>query len=140
MSDTKSEIYLHLVWTTKDRQPLLSEPYRSSIHNCIAAQTKAAGARMLAVGGPADHVHIVVQMNTTTTVAEVAKQIKGISSLFAKDQLGLSALYWQSGFGALRVGRSARPTVLAYVQKQEQHHADGRIMKEWEAPDDRAGH
>jgi putative transposase len=125
MPDTKADIVLHFVWRTKHGYPWIAAEHRQALHNCIVGQATDLGCRTLAIGGVDDHVHLLVAMPTTVSAAEVAHQVKGVSSHFCKDRLGWSGFYWQDGYGVFSVSRSHVTRVVTYVQNQEQHHAAG---------------
>ena len=88
MRQTKAEIYLHLVWATWGRQPLLTEDIEQDVYRCIEDQVRRHfRSEVLAIGGVADHVHLVVRIRTTVAVSKLAQQVKGVSTAFVRDQL-----------------------------------------------------
>jgi len=129
MPDTKADIVLHFVWGTKNRHPWIEAERRQDLYNCLVGQVTATGCRTLAVGGVDDHVHVLVAMRTDVSAAELAQQVKGISSHFCKDRLGWQTFYWQDGYGVFSVSRSHVKRVMAYIENQVQHHAEGRIWR-----------
>jgi len=127
MPDTKADIVLHFVWGTKQRQPWIASGARQDLYNCLVGQVTALDCRTLAVGGTDDHVHMLVGMRTDVCAAAVAQQVKGISSHFCKDQLGWAGFYWQAGYGVFSVSRSHVKRVIAYIERQVEHHAANRL-------------
>ncbi len=136
MSHCHKEIYLHLVWTTQGRDPLLKPEVEHRIHRCIQAEAERLGAVVLAIGGLPDHVHLVVQAPAHRSASEIAKQVKGISSRFAAVQLVGSGLLpyfsWQEGYSVFSLSRDHLDTVIPYMQHQKQRHAEQTLWPMWE--------
>ncbi len=139
MSHCHKEIYLHLVWTTQGRDPLLKPEAERRMHRCIQAEAERLGATVLAIGGLPDHVHLVVQAPAHRSASEIVKQVKGVSSRFAAAQLvggGLLPYFsWQEGFSVFSLSRDHLVTVVSYVQQQKQHHAEKTLLPAWEETD-----
>jgi REP element-mobilizing transposase RayT len=80
-----------------------------------------------------DHVHLVARLPTTTSIADLVKQVKGASSHFANDKLKLAAQFkWQGSYGAFTVSRSNLDEVVAYVKRQKEHHANQQLWPDYE--------
>ncbi len=127
MAHCHKEIYLHLVWATRQRDPLLTLEIERRIHRCIQSEAERLGAVVLAIGGLADHVHFVVQIPAHLSASDLAKQVKGVSSRFAASELVgrnlLPYFGWQEGFSVFSLSRSHLDKVVPYVQNQKRHHA-----------------
>jgi putative transposase len=135
MREPYTQLYLHLVWTTWDRLPLLSSELVPSVYACIQAECKRLGAEVIAIGGVSDHVHLLTRIPTTTSVAALVKQIKGASSHLAAHRLpGGHTFKWQGAYGAFTVSRSDVPRIRAYIQRQEEHHRAQTLTPELELP------
>jgi len=134
MGHSKLEYYLHLVWSTYQREPLLVGDTEVLIYACIRAEARRMNCAVLALGGLADHVHLAVEPSAMLGPGQVAKQIKGASSRFANDK-GI-AFKWQSGYGGFSLSRPHLKAVIPYVQNQQHRHTDGDIWLDWEPPDD----
>ncbi|HST59958.1 MAG TPA: IS200/IS605 family transposase [Longimicrobium sp.] len=119
-----TKLYLHLVWSTWNRAPLLTPALLQAIDRCVRAECVKAGADVTAFGGVADHVHLLVRLPTTISVADFVKQVKGSSSHLASQRLH-TLFKWQGRYGAFTVSPSHVPRVRDYVLNQERHHADG---------------
>jgi len=129
----KSEVYLHLVWATSARQPLLTPEIEHAVHRCIEHEARKLGCDVLAIDGMPDHVHMAVKLPTKLSIALLMKQAKGISSALANDLGNHEVLFrWQEGYGVLSVSRSHLPKVIAYIENQKRHHAAGKVWSEWE--------
>jgi putative transposase len=121
MPQSLSCIYLHLIFSTKERQPFLNDPdLRSEVHAYIAGVTQRLQCPAVAIGGVEDHVHALVRFGRTITVADLVKETKRVSSSFTGQRL--PAFAWQSGYGVFSVDRQSLTQVAAYVRGQEEHH------------------
>jgi putative transposase len=126
MREPFTQLFVHLVWATWDRLPLVTAELRPAIYGCIQAECSGLGAEVVAIGGVEDHVHVLVRLPTTVSVAELVKQIKGASSHLVTHRLGKWGEFkWQGGYGAFTVSRSEVPIVRRYVLRQEEHHRAG---------------
>ncbi len=141
MGHCHKEIYLHLVWATKGRDPLLIPTVERRIHRCVQSEAERLHAVVLAVGGLADHVHLVVQVPPHVSAMELVKQVKGVSSRFAAAELvareGLLPYFsWQEGYSVFSLSRSHLADVVPYVRNQKQRHAEQNTWEAWEEMDD----
>ncbi len=80
-------MYLHFVWATKRRLPLIVPEVERRLYGCISAEARRLGCEVLAVGGMPDHVHLAVAMPTVLSPAKLMQQVKGVSSHFASEHL-----------------------------------------------------
>jgi len=126
-------LYVHLVWATWDRAPVISADDAAWLWPVIAGKARMLGCCRVTVGGVADHVHVVADLPATISVAEFARQLKGASSAVANDKLGRGAFKWQGGYAAFTMREVDVPTVEAYVRGQPEHHAAGKLISEIEA-------
>ena len=140
MSHCHKEIYLHLVWATRHREPLLTPQIERRIHRCIQSEAERLGVTVLAIGGLTDHVHFVVQIPANLSISDLMKQVKGVSSRFALSELVgkenlLPYFGWQEGYSVFSLSRSHLDKVIPYVRNQRQHHADQTTWLTWEETD-----
>src|SRR5204863_8382540 len=120
---------------TWDRLPLLPAPIRPRVYACIQAECDALRAEVLAIGGTADHVHLLVRIPATPAIATLVKQAKGVSSHFVTHELDPpDGFKWQGAYGAFTVSSAEVPRVRAYVLNQEEHHRDQMLDHEIEIP------
>jgi putative transposase len=115
------EIYLHLVWRTKNSEPYLSSEVEKEVCNIIQLKCKKFDTALLAVGNTEDHIHMVVSINPKIKISEFIAEIKGASSYYINKETSFT-LYWQDGYGCLRIGKSGLSRVVTYVLKQKEHH------------------
>jgi len=133
MSNTYMQLYVHMVWGTWDRLPLLVGGVKDAAYACIRAKCKELGAKVIELGGVADHVHLLVELPTTRCIADLAKEAKGSSSHLVNHEVqSAGAFKWQGGYAAFTVSKSLGPTVREYIRNQEEHHRAGTTDKDAE--------
>ena len=122
MSDTYSNLSVHLVFSTKDRMPLLTRDVRDHVFPYIGGIVKRRGGTIIAVGGMSDHVHIVARLPANVCVADFVRVVKSNSSKKTNEHVTGMKFGWQRGYGAFSVSQSTLSAVVQYVRNQEQHH------------------
>lgn len=123
-------VYIHYVWATWDRLPLIPPDLRSRLYEVIRAACEKQGCEVIAIGGMPDHVHLLVCLPATSTVATVMHDAKGASSRWLNEQPATSSEFkWQGRYGAFSVSPHERSRVAAYILNQEQHHRDGTVWR-----------
>lgn len=137
MRHNRIEIYIHFIWSTWDRKQLILPPIERDLHRCTEAEAKEFGCEVLALDGMEDHVHVLLQMPATITVAEVAKHMKGNSWLMANERLGLDFQFrWSGAYAAFSVSRWDKAKLVSYIGNQKEHHANGTWKTALEFPPD----
>jgi putative transposase len=133
MRRNKLRLYLHLVWATWDRLPLVTPEIERRLYRCIESEAKEQKCKVLALNGMPDHVHLVVSFPTTITIADLVKQVKGVSSRFVNEVLTPQTHFkWQGSYGAFTVSRWDLDKVVNYVKRQKDHHAAADLWPDWE--------
>ncbi len=133
MRRNKLELYLHLVWATWDRLPLITPDIERRLLRNVESEAQKLGSIVLAINGTEDHVHVLLAFPTTVTIADLVKQMKGVSSHFANEELKLDYQFkWQGSYGAFTVSRRDVDQIKQYVKRQKDHHATGELMREYE--------
>jgi putative transposase len=128
-----TQLYLHLVWATWDRLPLVTEMIRPRIYAAIAEKCQELKCVPLAIGGTEDHMHLLVRLHTAVTVAALAKEVKGSSSHLVSHEVRPADFFkWQGAYGAFTIWKGDVPVVIGYVERQQEHHATGDLRVEWE--------
>ena len=125
MSMSYVSLFLHFVWTTKRRQAWLLPEVEERLFAVMIAEAKELGCQVLAINAMPDHVHLLVHAPTTIRPMEVMRQVKGVSSRFATDTLGITGFAWQEGYGVFSVSRNHVARVCNYIWNQKEHHAVG---------------
>jgi putative transposase len=132
MPQSLSKVILHIIFSTKDREPWLDKGVRSRMHAYLATICRDVGSELVHVGGVADHVHIVTTLSRTLSQAEFVEEIKKTSSKWIK---AIDARYrnffWQRGYGAFSVSPSQLQAVVQYVDSQPEHHRTRTFQEEY---------
>lgn len=123
---------VHIVFSTKDRRPLLNESLRLPLHAYLATVVRDKDCDCFRVGGVADHVHLAVRLHPTKSVAKLLEELKTSSSKWMKAQ-GVEGFAWQRGYGAFSVGPSDAGALIQYIEGQEAHHRKRDFQEEMRA-------
>jgi putative transposase len=121
--------YYHLVWATHNRLPLISEASEPELYRRITTKCESMECRLYAIGGIADHVHLVVSIPPKLAVAEFARQIKGSSSRFMNQHHLGYQFAWQREYGVFSLGSKQLDQAITYVQNQKHHHASNTLLR-----------
>jgi REP element-mobilizing transposase RayT len=128
-----TQLYLHLVWATWDRLPLITEEIEPRLYAAIAAKCRELKCVPLAIGGTEDHVHLLVRLHTTVAVARLAQGVKGSSSHLVTHEIMPGEFFkWQGAYGAFTLRKEDVPAVEKYIERQKEHHAAGDLWEDWE--------
>ncbi|AVP97951.1 transposase [Ahniella affigens] len=132
MPQSLSNILVHLIWSTKDRQPWLAPGIRERTHAFLAGSARQLDCEAYRVGGVADHVHLAVRLSRTLSVADLVKELKTASSKWLKEpDSAFADFYWQQGYGAFSVSMSQKDALLQYIDTQEEHHRTRSFQDEY---------
>jgi len=134
MPQSLSFVLVHLIFSTKDRRPLLAETVRPALYAYLATVVRNAGCECYRVGGIEDHVHLAVRLSRTVNIAELVEQIKSSSSKWLKTQSPtLSKFSWQRGYAAFSVSPTDMDALVEYIAGQEDHHRKRSFQDELRA-------
>ena len=135
MPQSLSAVYVHLVFSTKGRQPFLQDKaLRERLHAQIGEISKRLGCPPILTGGVEDHVHVLARFGRTISQAEWVKEIKRVSSLWLKEQdPKLRDFEWQGGYATFSVSKSNLKDVERYIASQEEHHRRMSFQEELRA-------
>jgi putative transposase len=124
MSQSLSNILVHVIYSTKGRQPFLRDSVlREGLHGYLTGVLRNLDSPSLIVGGVADHVHFLCRLSRKIANADLVKEVKlGSSKWVKKHELGVAEFNWQSGYAAFSVSPSNAPHVSRYIVNQEAHH------------------
>ncbi len=136
-------IWVHLIWATKDRMPLLNETLRGKIFAHIKENASKKNIYLDVINGTADHVHSLVSLKSDQTIAKVAQLLKGESSHWmnvlsaeasaqADQSLGNGKFEWQDEYIAISVSETMIDTVREYVKNQAEHHRKKTFSEEYQ--------
>jgi putative transposase len=126
---TYYQLYYHLIWATKNRQPLLTPQVEPIIFGYLLKKANDLGAKIYALNGSSDHVHLVVSIPPKISVSKFVGQIKAVASIkFNQSFPAQAPFYWQDEFAAFSFDRKRLPNMVAYVQNQKAHHAQDTLI------------
>jgi putative transposase len=133
MPQSLAQIYLHIVFSTKDRRPMLADPtIRDEMHKFLGGACNKLDCPVLRVGGVSDHVHILCRFGRTISVSDLVKELKRESSQWVKTNgPDLRDFYWQAGYGAFSISPSHVEIVRDYIGNQEAHHQNESFQDEF---------
>ncbi len=130
----KIEIYIHIIWTTYDRHPLISPEIEADLFPIICEIGERHKVKTLAINGTPDHVHWLTKFSSTTRLCDLVKDAKGASSLAANDIL--RNFKWRPTYAAFSVSRWNVRQIAEYIARQKEHHAEGTIKLALESMDE----
>ena len=124
MAQSLSQIYVHLVFSTKGRAAFLRDkPFRGRVHAYLIGICRNHKSPSLIIGGVEDHVHILCRLAKTITVSDLIRELKRDSSKWIKaENPGLRDFHWQQGYGAFSLSPSHVDILKQYIVQQEEHH------------------
>ena len=134
MPQSLSVVYVHLVFSTKNRRPFLSDPaICESLHAYLGGISAKLDCPPIKVGGVADHVHVLARLGRTITQADWVKELKRVSHTWLDSQHGLRSFEWQAGYADFSVSQSQLDVTIAYIANQEVHHQKRDFQDEMRA-------
>lgn len=124
MPQSLSQVWLHIVFSTKERQPFLHDSkFRDEMFRMLGHSLGEIGCFPKISGGWIDHVHVLCGLSRTLSIAQLVEHIKTETSRWAKKQSRNTKVFgWQNGYGAFSVSHSNLDRVVRYISNQEQHH------------------
>ena len=112
---------IHLIYSTKNREACLPDQLRPKLYAYKSGILKTWESPAVAIGGVADHVHVLCVLSKNHSLAKIVEEIKKGTSKWLKTQ-GLRDFGWQAGYGAFSVSESKSSQVVSYIERQEMHH------------------
>jgi REP element-mobilizing transposase RayT len=131
MPSTHLSLHYHIIFSTKNRQPSISESWRERLHPFLGGAVRKLGGIPESVGGTADHVHMLLGLRASHTLADVLRDIKSASSHWVHEAIGARGFAWQDGYGAFTVSASQIERVKSYIARQEEHHRQKSFQEEY---------
>ena len=123
MSQSFTKLWIHAIWTTKNRQELIDFSIEKKLYDFIWQELTELGCPVRIINGMRDHVHVLFLQNPQKTISDIVKQIKGSSSHFInREELILEKFAWQTGYAAFSVSESQLDAAYNYIKNQKQHH------------------
>jgi len=133
MAHTYCSSLFHCVFSTKERRKFITEAVRERLWAYLGAIARAHEMKALAVGGTDDHVHILLSLPTTKTIAQAMREMKQGSSRWLHETCAMPEFAWQEGYGAFSVGLNQVEATKAYIARQQEHHRRRDFQAEYVA-------
>ena len=128
-----TSLLVHCVWSTKNREPSLRSKFCERLWPYLGGIARENKMKALAVGGAADHVHMLVSLPATMSVAKMVQLLKGNASKWVHETFPeMRSFEWQEGYGAFSIGISAIDATVAYIRNQTEHHRKRTFREEFE--------
>ncbi len=119
------------MFSTKHREARLTDAVRPAAFAYMATVGRDLGCEVFRVGGMPDHVHLAVGLSRTLAVADFVKKVKQTGSVWMKEHGRDPRFEWQAGYGAFSIGESQLPTLIRYIERQDQHHRKKTVQEEY---------
>nr|VFJ87686.1 MAG: REP element-mobilizing transposase RayT [Candidatus Kentron sp. LFY] len=135
MAQSLSSVYVHLVFSVKNREPFLRDAgIRGEMHAFLGGIAKRLNCPPVITGGTEDHVHLLCRLSRTVSQADCVKELKRVSAIWIKQRdPTLAGFAWQGGYGAFSVSASNLASVREYIAEQEAHHKKWNFQDEYRA-------
>jgi REP element-mobilizing transposase RayT len=132
MAQSLASVLVHLVFSTKYREPLITEAVERDLYSYIGGTLRGLKSPMLAGNGTEDHVHILFSLARTISIADLVEEVKTSSSKWIKEKgPSFSNFHWQGGYGAFSVSESGVQAVKTYIANQKVHHKKRNFQDEF---------
>jgi putative transposase len=133
MSHSYNKIWIHVVFATKDRFPLIKSGIESKLYAHIREQLIELGCPVRIINGMPEHIHLLFLQNPQKSIAEIVKQIKGNTSHWVNEQNIIPEKFaWQTGYAAYSVSESQMEKVYEYIKSQKKHHQEKTFIQEYD--------
>ncbi len=130
MPQSLSQILVHLVFSTKNREGLIADQIRDDLHAYIGGIVANLSGTLLKAGSVEDHIHLLIAHPRTSSPAQLVEVIKTGSSKWMKTK-GVITFHWQNGYGAFSISPSHRPALEKYIEGQREHHRKTTFEEEY---------
>ena len=132
MPQSLARLHVHLVFSTKNREPLITDAVRESLHAYMATVLQNLGCAPVLINSVEDHIHLLFDLGRTVAVSQAVEDVKKSSSKWIKTQgPGFAGFAWQSGYGAFAVSESNVEAVREYITTQREHHRKKTFQEEY---------
>lgn len=132
MPQSLAQVYLHIVYSTKHRNPFLKDPaVRDSLFSYLATVCKSRNSPCIKAGGVEDHVHLLVRFGRSISIADLIKELKRTSSIWIKNEFHLRDFEWQNGYGAFSISPAHVDALTRYIANQIEHHRKETFQQEF---------
>jgi putative transposase len=131
MANTFTNLLYHIVFSTKDRIPLIERDLQGRLYEYMGGIIRGEGGVLLEIGGVADHVHLLTKLKADIAVSDMLRLMKANSSKWVNEERLIAGRFgWQTGYAAFTVSESQVSRVRKYIRSQESHHAKVSFKEE----------
>lgn len=132
MTNTFTQLYIHIIFSTKHRQKILPKEHKDEIQKYITGIIQNRNHKLIAINNVADHIHIFVGINPGQSISDLVKEIKTGSTRFINETIfKMKKFAWQDGYAAFSYSRDAIDNVYHYIMNQEEHHRKATFEEEY---------
>ena len=132
MPQSLARLHAHLVFSTKNREPLITDAVRDSLHAYMATVLQNLGCAPVLINSVEDHAHLLFDLARTVSISQAVEDVKKASSKWIKTQgPEFASFAWQSGYGAFAVSESNVEAVREYIANQREHHRKKSFQEEY---------
>jgi REP element-mobilizing transposase RayT len=139
MPSTYLSLHYHIVFSTKDRFPWITESWKTEVHQYLSGTIEGLNGISEGVGGVADHVHLLVGLKATHCLSDFVRDLKRSTSIWVQEKFQQPAFAWQEGYAAFTVSATSRSSVRRYIENQAEHHRKLSFREELIRTLERAG-
>jgi putative transposase len=133
MGQTYHALWVHLVWGTKHRNPLIVPELKYKLYDTLRGIAREKDYYLDFINGVEDHVHLLMGLKPKFAISDVVKDLKGLSHTWVRNNyVSDEYFHWQDGYAAISVSPDRVPVVRGYIKKQEAHHRKHSFEAEWE--------
>ena len=133
MATSLSSILIHLVFSTKHRERLITPEIEPELYPYLAKVFREYKSPTLEIGGTDNHLHILFLLSRTIAVADLVEEVKSSSSKWIKTKgREFKSFHWQTGYGAFSIGQSNVKKVKSYIVNQKEHHRKRTFEREYQ--------
>lgn len=128
---TRTFLFVHVIWTTLNRIPVLKKPVRMVLFAFLQKHSEEKGIRVISIQGIEDHIHVLLQLNPAQNLSQVVRSLKNDATVWLKDtNLLESDLEWQQEYAAYTVSPSGVKQVIEFIANQESYHKTKTLESE----------
>ena len=132
MADTYTQLYIHIIFSVKGRQPLILKEYKDELHKYITGIITNKKQKMIQINSMPDHIHILVGITPDIAISDLVRDIKRNATQFINRKRWIAGKFmWQEGFAAFTYSHSQLKDVIAYIENQEIHHSHKTFKEEY---------
>ena len=132
MAGTYTQIYIHIIFSTRCREKLIKNDFKEELHKYITGIITNKNQKLIAVNSMPDHIHILVGLKPSMALSDLVRFIKSNSSKFVNEKKWIRRkFHWQKGFGAFSYSKSQLSEVVSYIEGQEKHHLKKSFREEY---------